>query len=452
MTQLHAGGKFDQNSYKVSGGLHGVGVSVVNALSDWLQLKIWRDGKIHEMRFERGDAVVAAGGHRRGARCARTASRLTGTRSPSCRRSTTFAFIEFDRKTLEHRLRELAFLNSGVTIRFQRPARRRAVRGDHALRRRRRGLRAPPRQGQDAAAQGPDRGARQARDRSRSTSPCGGTTATTRHMLCFTNNIPQRDGGTHLAAFRAALTRVITGYVESSGAAKREKVSVSGEDAREGLTCVLSVKLPDPKFSLADQGQAGLLRGAPGGGGPGRRGPRRLVRGASDRGQADRPEDRRGRRRPRGRPQGPRADPAQVGAGHHLPARQARRLPGEATRPSRRSSSSRATAPAARPSRRRNRENQAILPLRGKILNVERARFDKMLGVRADRHPDHRARRRHRPRRLRHREDPLPQDRHDDRRRRRRRPHPHPAADLLLPADAGGDRARLPLYRPAAAL
>ena len=251
MTQLHAGGKFDQNSYKVSGGLHGVGVSVVNALSDWLDLKIWRDGQEHEMRFARGDAVSplrVTGEAPTRTEGPRKGQPLTGTSVTFFPSTDTFSHIEFDRKTLEHRLRELAFLNSGVTIRFH------DDRGAEPF----------------TEVMHYDGGVEAfVRHLDKSKTPFLKTPVVVRgkrdqvevelalwwndsyheQMLCFTNNIPQRDGGTHLAAFRAALTRVIGGYVEGSGAAKREKVSVSGEDAREGLTCVLSVKLPDPKFS-----------------------------------------------------------------------------------------------------------------------------------------------------------------------------------------------------------
>ena len=247
MTQLHAGGKFDQNSYKVSGGLHGVGVSVVNALSDWLILKIHRGGQTHEMRFERGDTVtpLAVTGV---APLRENGEFLTGTEVRFYPSTSTFAHIDFDRKTLEHRLRELAFLNSGVVIYY------RDLRG------------AEPFEeilhyegGVEAFVRHLDkaktpllktplviRGRREKVEIDLSLWWNDGYHET---MLCFTNNIPQKDGGTHLSAFRAALTRVITGYAESSGIAKREKVTVTGEDAREGLTCVLSVKVPDPKFS-----------------------------------------------------------------------------------------------------------------------------------------------------------------------------------------------------------
>src|SRR5690606_32294364 len=248
MTQLHAGGKFDQNSYKVSGGLHGVGVSVVNALSDWLELVIYRDGKKHNVRFERGDtvrslAVVGDAPMREdGARV------LTGTEVTFYPSVTTFSHIDFDLKTLEHRLRELAFLNSGVVIRLK------DNRGPKPVE-----ILLHYEGGVEAFVRHLDKSKtpilkdviviRGQKEGIEIDLALWWNDSYHETMLCFTNNIPQRDGGTHLSAFRAALTRVMGSYIDAAGAARKEKVSVSGEDAREGLTCVLSVKVPDPKFS-----------------------------------------------------------------------------------------------------------------------------------------------------------------------------------------------------------
>ncbi len=256
MTQLHAGGKFentsDDNAYKVSGGLHGVGVSVVNALSEWLELVVWRNGQEHWMRFEHGDAVAPL--EVRG-----EAPRVEGNSDPNgFKKGTRVTFkaseetfknvIEFDFEKLEHRYRELAFLNSGVRIRL------RDLRGEEPkehemfyeggiaafvkfLDRNKQAILPDPIAitaekdgiGIDIALEWND--------------------SYYENVLCFTNNIPQRDGGTHLAAFRSALTRTLNNYAEASGLIKREKVSLSGEDMREGLTAIVSVKLPDPKFS-----------------------------------------------------------------------------------------------------------------------------------------------------------------------------------------------------------
>src|SRR6187401_1905046 len=241
MTQLHAGGKFDQNAYKVSGGLHGVGVSVVNALSTWLKLTIWRDGKEHFMEFRDGvaKAPLKASGNAKDKR----GTEVTFLPSPK-----TFTMVEFDFATLEHRLRELAFLNSGVTIVLS--DMRHAVEKRDEMR---------YEGGVEEFVKYLDRNKTSLipapimikAERDGVTVECAMTWNDSYHetVLCFTNNIPQRDGGTHLAGFRGALTRQVTGYGESSGLTKKEKVALIGDDCREGLTAVLSVKVPDPKFS-----------------------------------------------------------------------------------------------------------------------------------------------------------------------------------------------------------
>jgi len=344
MTQLHAGGKFDSNSYKVSGGLHGVGVSVVNALSDYLELTIWRDGKEHHARFEHGDTVKHL-------EVVGDANGRKGTQVKFMAASSTFTNIDFKFDTLEHRLRELAFLNSGVriTLTDERPAADRTTElyYDGGVREFVRYLD----RSKTALIEEPifvtgekdDIGVEVA---------MWWNDSYHENVLPFTNNIPQRDGGTHLAGFRGALTRTINHYAASSGIAKKEKVNLSGDDAREGLTCVLSVKVPDPKFSSQTKDKLVSSEVRP------------AVESLVNEKLAEWFEE---------NPQLARMVVSKI-----VEAAQAREAARKARELTRRKTAMDVNFLAGK--LKDCSQTQAILPLRGKILNVERARFDRLLG------------------------------------------------------------------------